>query len=230
MASARKTVELFYDVISPYSWVAFEVLCRAKNTWNINLKLKPLYLMGVFSGSDNVSPALNAAKGPYLFKDMKRVAEYYHVPLRPPTNPHAGLFKKGTLTAMRYVTAVDDERPDMTEAISRELWLRTWNKDKDVSDLESLAEAGREAGLAEDEINSCLQKAGTTEVKDKLKAVTQEALDHGAFGAPVIIAHDAADEKHMIFGSDRFHILAHILGEREQGALAEFAHPKMRQT
>ncbi len=33
-----------------------------------------------------------------------------------------------------------------------------------------------------------------------------------AFGSPIIVVHDDKGERHMIFGSDRFHIIAHILG------------------
>uniref|UniRef100_A0A8C2DAP7 Uncharacterized protein n=1 Tax=Cyprinus carpio TaxID=7962 RepID=A0A8C2DAP7_CYPCA len=39
MFSSGKVVELFYDVVSPYSWL--------RNIWNINLKFKPAFLTGV---------------------------------------------------------------------------------------------------------------------------------------------------------------------------------------
>lgn len=35
---------------------------------------------------------------------------------------------KGTLQAMRFLSAVDMARPDMTEGVSRELWMRIWSK------------------------------------------------------------------------------------------------------
>ena len=43
-----------------------------------------------------------------------------------------------------------------------------------------------------------------------------------AFGAPTIVATDAEGQQHMLFGSDRFHILADILGETYHGPLLEF--------
>lgn len=41
----------------------------------------------------------------------------------------------GTLTAMRFVTAVDIKHPEYTEALCRELWLRAWSR---VSDRHQL--------------------------------------------------------------------------------------------
>ena len=49
------------------------------------------------------------------------------------------------------------------------------------------------------------------EVKEMLKSTTQEAIDEGSFGAPWIVVH-LNGQKHSFFGSDRFHIMARLLG------------------
>ena len=52
-------------------------------------------------------------------------------------------------------------------------------------------------------------------------------FDWQAFGAPTIVATDAKNEKHMVFGSDRMPILADILGERYEGPLTELNKAKL---
>ncbi len=52
-------IELFYDCLSPYSWLAFEVLHRYKKIWNFELELKPIFLGAVMKGSNNTPPGLN---------------------------------------------------------------------------------------------------------------------------------------------------------------------------
>lgn len=78
--TSKKVIELFYDVVSPYSWLGFEVcfhfmwaiivksedwlqlklltsrslfqvMCRYRNVWNIELKLRPAFLGGVMNES-----------------------------------------------------------------------------------------------------------------------------------------------------------------------------------
>uniref|UniRef100_A0A7N8WP78 DSBA-like thioredoxin domain-containing protein n=1 Tax=Mastacembelus armatus TaxID=205130 RepID=A0A7N8WP78_9TELE len=80
-------VELFYDVVSPYSWLGFEVMCRYRNLWNIDLKLRPALLGGVMQGSDNKPPAMVQNKFLYMDKDLRRLAGYFDVPLQPPSDP-----------------------------------------------------------------------------------------------------------------------------------------------
>lgn len=41
-------------------------------------------------------------------------------------NPSEVMFEKGSLTAMRFITAVDIDHPECTENLSRELWMRAW--------------------------------------------------------------------------------------------------------
>ncbi|XP_016378903.1 glutathione S-transferase kappa 1-like isoform X5 [Sinocyclocheilus rhinocerous] len=137
MSNSRRVVELFYDVISPYSWLAFEVLCCYRNVWNIDLKFKPAFLGGVIYGSDS-------------------------------------------LNAMRFVTAVAEKgkEGDTLERVSRELWTRKWRTHQDITQPASLTDAGLKAGLSANEVEEILTLSISQPIKDKLKSVTEEALEY----------------------------------------------------
>uniref|UniRef100_A0A3Q1FQL0 Glutathione S-transferase kappa n=1 Tax=Acanthochromis polyacanthus TaxID=80966 RepID=A0A3Q1FQL0_9TELE len=212
--SSRKVVELFYDVVSPYSWLSFEVMCRYRNVWNIDLKLRPAFLGGVMAGSGNKPPGFVFNKMQYMKDDIRRLAEYFNVPLQQPSDPAEVMFNKGSLTAMRFVAAVHEKGGDKkTEKVSRELWRRVWSEDKDITEPASLSEAAVKAGLTDVEIKEALAMCTTKEIKEKLKSCTEEALKHGAFGFPMMICHvDGKPE--MFFGSDRFELMAHCIGEK----------------
>ncbi|XP_077576133.1 glutathione S-transferase kappa 1-like [Stigmatopora nigra] len=224
--TSKKVVELFFDVVSPYSWLAFEVMCRYKNVWNIDLKLRPAFLGGVMQGSGNKPPGLVPNKFLFMGKDLARLAEYFNVPLQPPSDPADAMFRKGSLNAMRFVKAVEEKHPEAdqkVEKISRELWRRIWSEDKDITQPASLAEAAQNAGLRATEIEELQNLCTTQEIKDKLKKSTQDALDYGAFGFPLIICH-INGKSEMFFGSDRFELMAHCLGEKWLGP--QPAHPE----
>ncbi|XP_046551187.1 glutathione S-transferase kappa 1-like [Haliotis rubra] len=226
--SAKKRVELFYDVVSPYSWFAFEVLCRyrASGAWNINLQLRPFFLGGVMQGSENKPPATVPNKAAYMSKDLQRMREFMNVPLNQPANFVEAVLVKGSLQAMRFLTVVDMKHPDKTEALSRELWMRIWSRDEDITQPDSFIEAGKKAGLSDAVINDALGRIKDQEIKDMLKQNTQDALDYKAFGAPIIIAHVESGPE-LIFGADRFDILARLLGEEWKGPVPEMATSKL---
>ncbi|XP_071326178.1 glutathione S-transferase kappa 1 [Trachinotus anak] len=217
--TSKKVVELFYDVVSPYSWLGFEVMCRYRNVWDIELKLRPAFLGGVMQGSGNKPPGLVPNKFLYMTKDLNRLARYFDVPLQAPSDPFEAMFQKGSLSAMRFVAAVQERGKNgdkQVEQVSRELWRRIWSEDKDITEPASLSEAAKKAGLSDSEIKEVLQLSTSKEIKDKLKSTTQDALDYGAFGFPLLVCHvDGKPE--MFFGSDRFELMAHCIGEKWLG-------------
>uniref|UniRef100_A0A8C6SDT0 Glutathione S-transferase kappa n=1 Tax=Neogobius melanostomus TaxID=47308 RepID=A0A8C6SDT0_9GOBI len=184
--SSKKVIELFYDVVSPYSWLGFEVMCRYRNVWNIDLKLRPAFLGGIMKGAGNSpkSPGLVPNKFLYMTKDLNRLAQYFNVPIQPPSDPFEAMFDKGSLAAMRFVTAVQERETggdEQVECVSRELWRRIWSQDKDITKPESLTEVNIKlhAGLSNRDIEEALALATSDKIKEKLKKATEEALGHG---------------------------------------------------
>ncbi|KAF5903963.1 glutathione S-transferase kappa 1-like, partial [Clarias magur] len=199
------------DICEPESFS--EVLCRYRNVWNIELKLRPAFLGGVMRGSDNRSPAMVPSKCPYIIKDLTRLASYMNVPLRQPSDFADVMFRKGTLAAMRFITATAEKHKGsdhLVEKVSRELWMRMWTTDQDICEPASLSEAGLMAGMSSREVEALLDMATSQPIKDKLKQVTQEALDNKAFGFPFIICH-INGKPEVFFGSDRFELIAYYI-------------------
>ncbi|KAM4030500.1 glutathione S-transferase kappa 1 [Anomaloglossus baeobatrachus] len=218
--SKPKVLELFYDVVSPYSWLGFEILLRYKNIWNIDIHLRPAYLGAIMNATGNSPPAMVPKRGAYMRQDVERLTEFYQVPLQQPSDFFEVAIKKGTLSAMRFLTTVQMSHPVFLEEVSRQLWLRIWSEDKDITAPESIVEAAKNAGMPEVLAKNLLSTITSPEVKNKLKETTDQALEYGVFGMPSIVAHiDGKPE--LFFGSDRFELLAHQLGEKWLGPVPQ---------
>ncbi|GFR03501.1 glutathione S-transferase kappa 1 [Trichonephila clavata] len=212
VTKAPVLIEFFYDVISPYSYLAFEVLQRYKSIWKIDLKLKPMLLAGVMKSSGNSPPAVVPNKGMYMAQDLKRLQSYFQVPLSLPYNLMDIMMKNGSLNAQRFLTAVDIQQPEYLESISRALWQRLYNEHTDITKAQSFIEAGKKIGMDENTLEKALKIINDAQTKQRLRKYTDEALEHGAFGAPMIVAH-VEGKSEVFFGSDRFELLAYVLGE-----------------
>ncbi|KYO44888.1 glutathione S-transferase kappa 1 isoform X1 [Alligator mississippiensis] len=225
MAVVRR-VQLFYDVVSPYSWLAFEALCRYQHIWNIDLHLRPAVLGGIMKETGNQAPAMLPKRGEYMMKDIKRMAKYYQVPLQIPKDFFESMVKKGSLSAMRFLTAVDMIQPQFLEPMSRELWMRIWSRDEDITQPDSILDAARKAGLSSELAQQLLEMILSPEVKNRLKEVTEEALKYGAFGMPTVVIH-LNGEPQLFFGSDRLELLSSVLGEKWLGPVPASPNPKL---
>ncbi|KAH6943553.1 hypothetical protein HPB50_024326 [Hyalomma asiaticum] len=217
MAVSRISVEFFYDVISPYSYLAFETLMRYREPWGLDLKLKPFFLGGVMKESSNRPPALVPNKATYMMTDVRRLSSYYGVPIKTPDFFLEFIMTKSTIKPQRFLIALDMKYPQHLEQVSRGFWKRFYQDNKDIADEDSVAEVGRAAGMAEDALKDVLAMIKEDKVKTALVENTKRAVDeYGAFGAPTIVAH-VAGKPEVFFGSDRFELMAHVMGKKWLG-------------
>ena len=203
-------VDFFYDVISPYSYIAFENLAAFTKHSHIDLKLKPVLIGGIMQHTDNQPPSIIPAKAEYMSRDLLMLSKYHKIPLKLPKDIRNLFFAKGSLDPQRLLTATKIFYPHYLEALSKELFLRVWLKDLDVSTSESLHKACQDANISAQDTRNLMSAIKQTEIKNKLKEQTQQAIDYGAFGVPTYVAHLAGGSE-MFFGSDRLYLLAHYL-------------------
>lgn len=217
MALKKTTVEFFYDVISPYSYIAFETLLRYEKPWNLDVKLRPFFLAGVMKAAGNRPPGLVPNKSLYMLKDLRRLSRQYQVPLTPPPFFMEFIMTKTTIKPQRFLTALDIKFPEYLVPASRGFWKRFYVEHKDIADDESVLAVGTAAGLNDQQLKEAITMMGSDQVKNTLKERTTEAVEkYGAFGAPTIVVHTER-EPEAFFGSDRFEVMAHMLGKEWKG-------------
>ncbi|KAI9341534.1 glutathione S-transferase kappa 1-like protein [Zopfochytrium polystomum] len=215
-------ITFYYDVVSPYSWFAFETLLRYKPIWKVDVTLVPFFLGGVMNLSGNKPPATHPAKGAYMMsQDLPNLSKLYKVDLNFPVN-----FPEVSLKCQRILTAVRLEQPDKLEDASRSLWHLYWRDQQSMQDdanlLRYLAPIVGEPKAREYIAVRCNDKA----IKDELMRVTTFAVESlGAFGAPLMVVEPAGgaggneERSSVVFGSDRFEVIAEMLGKPYLGAV-----------
>ena len=184
-----RTVELFYDVVSTYSYLASTQLAAISDRTGATFVWRPVLLGAVMKATGNAPPASLPARAPYLMTDVQRWCRRYGVTFKLPAR-----FPTNTLTAMRALTALEgDERV----AASHRLFHAYFVDGADVSDASVLTGLLGEGPVA---------MASEPAIKAALRATTEEAVARGAFGAPSFFL-----DGEMYFGNDRLHFLEEAL-------------------
>lgn len=79
-SSPKTVVELFYDIVSPYTFIQFELLNRQKSQWqSMDLQLTPTSIKSIFMSAENAPPMMVPLKGLYLMQDLKNVTKFHKV-------------------------------------------------------------------------------------------------------------------------------------------------------
>lgn len=191
-----KTLECYFDVGSPASYLAWTQLPDLASRHNAELVWKPMLLGGVFQATGNQSPAAIEAKGRYSRMDLQRFAARYGVTLN-----HNPYFPVNTLQLMRGAVAwLEEPRfQDYLKAVFTAMWVDEKNMGEPVVVAQVLTEAGFDP-------QDVIARASDQAVKDRLKAITEEAIGRGIFGAPTLFVNGD-----MFFGQDRLWMVEEAL-------------------
>ena len=183
-----RTLEFYFDYGSPYSYLADTQVEAIAQRAGATLVRKPMLLGGVFKATGNHSPAELPQKSAWSSFDMPMWARHYGVPFQ--RNP---FFPVNTLALMRGAGAaqIDGSFERYHPAVFKAMWVEGRN----LNDMKEVAAVLTAAGLDAAQFGARIQDQ---DVKDRLKATTEEAVARGVFGAPTCFV-----DKMMFFGNDR---------------------------
>jgi 2-hydroxychromene-2-carboxylate isomerase len=184
-----KSLEFFYDFMSPYSYLAATQLAELAQRTFATVRWRPLYLPGVMKATGNMGPTAVAAKAMYTLKDLNDWARHYKLP--PVNLPNQFPF---TAVLANRCALVAEEHGQIA-AFTLRMFKLIWADQGDCNDRAALCAVLTEVGL---DAEAVMARAGTEEVKAKLRQNTEEAIERGAFGVPTFYVGDQ-----MFVGNDR---------------------------
>lgn len=195
---STKTVEYWFDVGSPAAYLAWTQLGRLAAETGATVLHRPMLLGGVFQATGNHSPAQIVPKGRYMEADFGRFAARYGVTYR-----HNPFFPINTLALMRGAVGLQLRHPERftayVDAVFRAIWVESRN-------MNELSEVGAVLAAAGFDPQAVLALTQDAEVKDRLKALTTEAVERGVFGAPTFFVGPT-----MFWGQDRLDFVKEAL-------------------
>ncbi|HKH12468.1 MAG TPA: 2-hydroxychromene-2-carboxylate isomerase [Rubrobacter sp.] len=197
-----KEVDFYYDLVSPYSYLAHREVSRICAEHGARLSLRPMLLGAVHNAVGLQAPVATPAKARYQAKDIQRWAGRYGLPMVFP-NP----FPFRTLKTMRAAMFLKDGGD--LESFTREAFALYWEEGgapkglEEADEDEPLSEAARRVGADPGEV---LAGASAPEAKEALKAATGEAVGRGVFAAPTFFVGDE-----MFWGNDRLQFVEEAL-------------------
>ena len=191
--SAR--VEFFYDLSSPWTYLAFTNLWPMLERTGEQAVLRPILVGGVFNA---VNQSVYAAremtdnrKLKHSWKVLNDWAALAGVEMNFPSKWHPAK----SVNAMRFACALEDDQ-DALRRFSKAAFESYFGRQENLDDADVLAAVADGPGLD----GAALKAASQSDaVKARLRANTEEVIARGGYGSPSIFV-DATD---MYFGNDQ---------------------------
>ena len=194
-------IEFFFDCSSPWTYLAFRNIQPMAAELNAPIIWRPILVGGIFNAVNRsmyeARENFDSPKMRYMRKDMMDSAREAELPLHfPPT-----VFPVNSVKAMRGCLWIAEDAAARAQLLPfiEATFAAYFLHDQDISQDAVLAAICAQTG-----IDPAAFAAGITraDIKEKLKANTDEAIARGVFGSPTCFVGDD-----MYFGNDRLHLV-----------------------
>jgi 2-hydroxychromene-2-carboxylate isomerase len=188
----RPRLEFWFEFASTYSYPAAIRIEGAAEKAGVDLVWRPFLLGPLFASQQGLKDSplnLFPAKGAYMWRDLARLCAGYGLEFTKPS-----VFPRKSLRAARVAVAAAGQH--WMVGFVKAVYRANFVHDLDIADPEVLARCVTDAG---GDPASVLAATETSEVKQALRAATEEAARKGLFGAPSFITEDGE----LFWGNDR---------------------------
>jgi 2-hydroxychromene-2-carboxylate isomerase len=182
-----RSIDFYFDIISPYSYIAHKKIEKVKREKNIVFNYKPILLGGLHKLTNITPPAFNEFKMKNMKNDCEIVSSKNHIPFR-----WNEKFPINSISIMRGYLFIDEENKEQYIDVFFEAY---WKYNQDLSLQSNFNKIIKKLNI--DPL--IIQKGIKDEnIKEKLKQLTNKAFSKKVFGAPTFMYNEK-----IFWGQDR---------------------------
>ena len=182
-----KSIDFYFDFISPYSYLAHKKIQIIKKEKNIIFNYRPILVGGLHNLQGITAPAFIKPKLKHMISDCDLIAKKDKFNFI-----WNSKFPINSLNIMRGYLFINNENKDLYLNIMFDAY---WKNNLDISNEEILKSLLEKCKIDPD---SFFEEIKDTKIKEKLKNVTQEAHNKDVFGAPTFVINNK-----IFWGQDR---------------------------
>lgn len=184
-------ITFYFDVRSPYSYLAWEPVLGLPNEFAVSVEALPytVALADAF-GTPETRDAREVRKIKYMYMDVRRFAN------------ERGLIIRGTVkiwdTRIAHAAYLYARQSGRQRALYDRLLPRFWNREFDIENADNFSALLGEVGAAPEGFRAYLDSKADNE----LAAIVRDADERGVFGVPTCIF-----QGELFWGADRVDVL-----------------------
>tara|TARA_Y100000992_G_scaffold297064_1_gene260140 strand:- start:2117 stop:2701 length:585 start_codon:yes stop_codon:yes gene_type:complete len=182
-----KSIDFYFDFISPYSYLSLERLKLLKKNNDIVINYKPILLGGLHKLGGITPPAFNDRKLKNMKNDCELIAKKNNIKFY-----WNSKFPINSLYIMRGYLVIKDK---VKENYFDNCFNAYWRDNIDISNENNVEMILEKTGIIKNEF---FEKINQIEIKNKLKEFTDKAFEKDVFGAPTFVVNNK-----IFWGQDR---------------------------
>ena len=180
-------IDFYFDIISPYSYIAHKKIQKIKENQKVIFNYKPILLGGLHNLAGINAPAFNKYKIKNMQNDCELVSKKNNISFKWNLK-----FPINSLSIMRgYLSVEKSQKEDYLNIFFDAYW-------KDNLDLSSENEISKLLENLKIDSKIFFDKIKQQSIKDALKKFTNDAFEKEVFGAPTFIINNK-----IFWGQDR---------------------------
>ena len=180
-----KTIDFYFDFISPYSYIAHKKIIKLNLRENFNYK--PILLGGLHNLGKITAPAFNERKMKNMKNDCNLISKKNNIPFI-----WNDKFPLNSLYLMRGLLFIDQDKKDKFVDLCFDAY---WKDNVDISTPKNIKNIITKCNIEENLFEKGIREQ---KIKDKLKDLTDKAFELEVFGAPTFVINNK-----LFWGQDR---------------------------
>ena len=182
-----KSIDFYFDFISPYSYLAHKKINNIKKNQKINFNYRPVLVGGLHNSQGITAPAFIQPKLKHMINDCGLIAKKDNFDFL-----WNSKFPLNSLEIMRGYLFINHNLRALYLDIIFEAY---WKNDLDISNEKILIKLLEKCKI---DINNFFKGVKDPRIKSELKRITMNAHDKGIFGTPTFVVNDK-----IFWGQDR---------------------------